>query len=444
MERADIVVIGGGPGGLAAAAGARAAGAGRVLVLERAPRTGGILNQCIHDGFGLVRYKTMLTGPEYAKRARAEAQDAGVEVRTGAMVTDLSPDRVVTAVTRSGLLEVQAGAVVLATGCRERTRGALGIPGDRPAGVYTAGAAQDLINVRDLMIGRRVVVLGSGDIGLIMARRLTLEGAQVLGVAELRQAPGALERNVQQCLYDFGIPLWLGTTVTEVLGRGRVEGVVLAQVGPDGRPRPETARTVPCDTLLLSVGLIPENEVSARAGAAVTAANGLETDDRLRTTLPGVFACGNCRRVMDLADFVTVQGLTAGANAARWLRGEALAPLPPETSNAMAKGLPQPGVCTCICCPKGCRIAVAADGTTQGNACPKGETYARQEQRAPQRVLTTTVKDGAGRLVPVKTERPIARAELLRCARAARGLTWPDGAARLTDPFGLGVDLIAP
>ena len=447
MERYDVAVIGGGPGGLAAAKGAREAGAERVLVLERDDRTGGILNQCIHDGFGLVRYKSMLTGPEYALRARTEADELGAKILTGAMVTKLTPDLHITAVTRQGLREVQAGAVVLATGCRERTRGAIAIPGTRPAGIYTAGAAQNLINTKNLMVGRRVVILGSGDIGLIMARRLTLEGAKVLCVAEMRPSPGGLERNIRQCLYDFDIPLYLQTTVTNIFGRKRLEGVELSRVDETGAPLPGTAERADCDTLLLSVGLIPENEIGKLAGVVLDGKGGAVTDAYLQTSVPGIFSCGNCRRVMDLADFVTVQGLAAGYNAGAFVLGKDMKPMPEETSNAMAKGLPQPGVLTCVLCPKGCRVTIDAKGETDGNQCPKGEEYARQEVHAPARVLTTTVKRADGSLLPVKTSKPVPRERLIKFAQSLREVVVPDtplpcGSVLLRDPFGVGADVI--
>ena len=449
MERYDVAIIGGGPGGLAAAAGAREAGADRVLILERDARTGGILNQCIHDGFGLVRYKAMLTGPEYALRARREAEDAGVTVWTGAMVTGLTRDRRITAVTRHGLKQVEAGAVVLATGCRERTRGAIAIPGTRPAGIFTAGAAQNLINTKNLMVGRRVVILGSGDIGLIMARRMTLEGARVLCVAEMRPAPGGLERNIRQCLYDFDIPLYLQTTVTNIFGRKRLEGVELSRVDETGSPIPGTAEQVDCDTLLLSVGLIPENEIGAMAGVRLDPlTNGAITDNYLQTSVPGIFSCGNCRRVMDLADFVTVQGLAAGYNAGACVLGRELKPMPEETNHTMAKGLPQPGVLTCVLCPKGCRVTIDAQGETDGNQCPKGEEYARQEVKAPVRVLTTTLKRADGTLLPVKTGKPVPRERMKEFAEALRTVTVPAGplpcgAVAIKDPFGVGADIVA-
>ena len=319
----DVAVIGGGPAGLSAATNARRAGAARVLVVERDVRVGGILPQCIHAGFGLHEFGTDLTGPEYADRWTAAAAEAGVEVLLDTMVLSLGPDPdggglLLSAVGPStGVLHLHAAAVVLAMGCRERTRGALNIPGDRPAGIYTAGTAQRLTNLEGLMPGRRLVILGSGDIGLIMARRLTLEGAQVIAVLEVLPYAGGLTRNVVQCLDDFGIPLRLSTTVVRIQGREHLEGVVTARVDADRRPIPGTELEIPCDTLLLSVGLIPENELSRDAGIPLDpATGGAVVDETLETVLPGVFACGNVLHVHDLVDYVSEEAAAAGKSAA--------------------------------------------------------------------------------------------------------------------------------
>ena len=266
MDRYDVIVIGGGPAGLAAAASARRNGAEKVLLLERDDGLGGILNQCIHDGFGLRRYGKQLTGPEYAARGVREAKEAGVEFRTGCMVTDMTGDKVITAVSREGLEKLPARAVVLSTGCRERTRGTLSIPGPRPAGIYTAGVVQNLVNCRNIMPGKKAVILGSGDIGLIMARRLTLEGAEVLGVVEIMPEPGGLTRNVSQCVLDYGIPLYLEHTVSRIIGKKRLEAVEIAKVDGEKRVIPGTERLVACDTLVLSVGLIPGRRRGAGPG----------------------------------------------------------------------------------------------------------------------------------------------------------------------------------
>lgn len=314
----ELVVIGGGPAGMGAALEASQLGA-KVLMLERDADLGGILQQCIHTGFGLHLFGEELTGGEYAQRFIDRVRDGKIEVLTDTMVTEIAPGRV-QAVNSSGVQDIKAGAIILAMGCRERTRGAINIPGPRPAGIYTAGAAQRLINIQGLLPGRRAVILGSGDIGLIMARRLTLEGAKVEAVAELMPWSNGLARNIAQCLDDFSIPLLLSTTVVQVHGHRRLEGVTLAQVDEDLQPMPGSERYMPCDLLLLSVGLIPENELSGQLGLEMDPRTGGPVVDQfLHTSVDGVFACGNVLHVHDLVDFVTMESRRAAAGAVQWL-----------------------------------------------------------------------------------------------------------------------------
>ena len=315
--RADVTVIGAGPAGLAAAIAAKEAGAGRVLILERAQEPGGILNQCIHNGFGLHRFGEELTGPEYAGRFSDRLE--GIECRYDTMVLALE-GRTVTAVNpKDGLFTVESGAVVLAMGCRERTRGAIGVPGDRPSGVFTAGAAQRYMNIEGYRVGERAVILGSGDIGLIMARRMTLEGAKVLACVELMPYSSGLNRNIVQCLQDYDIPLYLSHTIVRIIGKTRLEAVIVARVDENRRPIPGTEFRIDCDTLLLSVGLIPENELSRGAGLEIDPhTNGPVVYDDMETSEPGVFACGNVVQVHDLVDFVSDEGERAGRAAAAY------------------------------------------------------------------------------------------------------------------------------
>ena len=322
MKRCDLVIIGGGPAGLAAAVAARESGVEDILILERDTELGGILNQCIHSGFGLHTFQEELTGPEYAQRYIQKVRDLAIPCLLDTMVLEITPERVVTAVnTREGLFQLQAGAVILAMGCRERARGSLNIPGFRPAGIYSAGTAQRLVNIEGFMPGKEVVILGSGDIGLIMARRMTLEGAHVQVVAELMPYSGGLKRNIVQCLDDFGIPLKLSHTVVDIQGRERLTGVTLAQVDENRRPIPGTEEHYDCDTLLLSCGLIPENELSRGAGVELSpVTNGPVVDESLETNIPGVFACGNVLHVHDLVDFVSQEAQQAGRRAARFLQ----------------------------------------------------------------------------------------------------------------------------
>ena len=343
MNNVDLVIIGGGPAGLAAAVAARKAGVENLLILERDSELGGILNQCIHNGFGLHTFKEELTGPEYAARFIAQAKELHIPYKLNTMVLDLAADKTVTAMNKTdGLFQLHPKAVILAMGCRERPRGALNIPGYRPAGIYTAGTAQRLVNMEGYLPGRKVVILGSGDIGLIMARRMTLEGAQVQVVAELMPYSGGLKRNIVQCLDDFGIPLKLSHTVVDIQGKERVEGITLARV-ENGKPVPGTEEHYDCDTLLLSCGLLPENELSRAAGVALSPiTSGPLVNESLETSIPGVFAAGNVLHVHDLVDYVSEEAGAAGAQAAAYLQnGEQDAPaIPVHCENGVRYTVP--------------------------------------------------------------------------------------------------------
>ncbi len=321
-ETVDLVVIGGGASGMAAALEARRQGIQNILILERDHSLGGILNQCVHDGFGLEVFGEALTGPEYMDRFISQINELSIEYLTDCMVLELNENRTIVAATPSGLRTIRAGAVILAMGCRERTRGAIRIPGSRPAGVYTAGTAQNFINLQNLMVGHNIVILGSGDIGMIMARRLTLEGANVLAIAEILPYASGLPRNVLQCLEDYEIPLLLSHTITNIIGKERVEAVELSEVDQDFNPIKGSQQIMKCDTVLLSVGLIPENELSRGADITIDpATGGAIVDHNLMTSVSGIFSCGNVLHVHDVVDFATIEAEHAGRSAARFLKG---------------------------------------------------------------------------------------------------------------------------
>ena len=342
-QNIGVLIVGGGPAGLAAAVRLWKGGNHDILIVEREAQLGGILRQCIHDGFGVTRFGTALSGPEYAQRFIDEVVELGIPYVTGSTVIHVTDDKTVTVVSREGLKTYHARAVIFTMGCRERTRGALGIPGERPCGVFTAGVAQSYINMHNLMMGHDVIILGSGDIGMIMARRLTLEGAKVHGVFEVMPYASGLPRNVRQCLDDYGIPLYLSHTVTDIQGSPRLQSVTISEVGPDRKPIPGTEKVYPCDTLILSVGLIPENELSRGAGVELDPrTKGAVVDENLQTSIPGTFAAGNVLHVHDLVDYVSMEGEKLADSVSRYLAEGSLPACPIETKPGSGVGYVMP------------------------------------------------------------------------------------------------------
>lgn len=433
----DLVIIGGGPAGMSAAVAAYESGIRDILILERDENLGGILQQCIHNGFGLHNFGEELTGPEYAWRYEAKIRELGISFKLNTMVLDIAEDKLITATNEEeGIFQIQAKAIVLAMGCRERAKGALNIAGTRPAGIYSAGTAQKYVNIKGYLPGKEIVILGSGDIGLIMARRMTLEGAKVKAVCELMPYSGGLARNIQQCLVDFDIPLLLSHTVVEVHGKDRVTGVTIAKVDENRRPMEETKQYISCDTLLLSVGLIPENELSKGAGVAIdSVTNGVLVDQQRETSVEGIFACGNVRQVHELVDFVSQEGEIAGKSASAYIRGALKGEkIPLEIVRKIPDTIPKKFTdvkngkreMTCIVCPKGCtlEIELTEDGkvlSVKGNTCKRGAKYAETECTNPKRMITTTLRCEDGRMVAVKTDTAIPKDKVFEAMELING-----------------------
>ena len=475
----SLLVIGAGPAGLSAAIEAKRSGVDRVLVVDREREPGGILNQCIHTGFGLFHFGEELTGPEYAERLVNTAVEAGVEIMLSTFVAAVDRDLSTALFSKSlGCFQIKPKAIVLAMGCRERSRAAVAVPGTRPAGVFSAGTAQRLINIEGYALGQRAVIVGSGDIGLIMARRLTLEGVEVAAVVEIRETPSGLPRNVSQCLKAFSIPLLLSHRVAAIEGTSRVTGVVVESLagGPPER--------IMCDLVLFSVGLIPENELSAMTGASLLGGtNGLQLTGEMQTTVPGLFACGNTYRVYDLVDEVSREAGIAGRAAAAYLgclrrsaddgagfarSGRLSSSIPGRASveekdpdeGSRLKGVTLIETCNvvdsvtdepllCIICPKGCHITLESGGEITGYGCRRGYEFALQELKDPSAVLTGTaaIEGGTWPRLPCKTTKPIPRA-LLRAAAVSLSkisVSAPValGEILVRDLGGLGVDVVA-
>lgn len=460
----DLLIIGGGPAGMAAAVAAYDKGVTDILILERDRELGGILNQCIHNGFGLHTFLEELTGPEYAARYEEMVYERRIPYLLDTMVVDVQggdPCRITAMNSTQGLFTLEAKAVVLAMGCRERPRGAMNIPGYRPSGIYSAGTAQRFVNREGRLPGREAVILGSGDIGLIMARRMHLQGARVKLVAEIMPYSGGLRRNIVQCLDDFGIPLKLSHTVTEIHGKERVTGVTVSKVDENLKPIPGSEEYVSCDTVLLSCGLIPENELSEGAGAEMDpVTKGPVVNASLMTTAEGIFACGNVLHVHDLVDNVSKEAEQAGLHAAEYIRnkpegfGGAVRPKIPEKSkNVIPEGRDASKTLICIGCPKGCMITVDKKEDSSlvitGNSCRIGENYARNEMTAPKRGLTSMIRveKGCDPVVPVKTRDEIPKDKIEDCMEIIRNITVTApvklGEVLIRNAAGTGVDIVA-